>query len=378
MSPAKGSELYVGLMSGTSLDGVDVAIVDFAQSPPQLHFCSTTAYSDSVRHRLLDLCRSQTTSLDELYSLDAELGEIYAGVVNAALNKAGIPPQQIVAIGCHGQTIRHSPDSAVPYTAQIGDPNRISVRTGIDTVADFRRKDIALGGQAAPLAPAFHRFLFRSSTEDRAVINIGGISNISYLPADHSAPVLGFDTGPGNTLLDYWTDQHRNTAFDEGGAWARTGTVNNALLVRMLDDEPYFRQAAPKSTGTEYFNPDWLMTFLNSAASKSLPPADVQTTLVELTVRTIAEALIELPSGIQNCYLCGGGARNLYLMERLALALPECTVNTTAKLGLDPDFVEASAFAWLARERVNRRAGNIPEVTRAKQATTLGGIYAAD
>ena len=378
MSPAQGSELYVGLMSGTSLDGVDVAIVDFTQSPPQLHFCSTTAYSDSVRDRLLALCRSQTTSLDELYSLDAELGEIYAEVVNAALKKAGIPPQQIVAIGCHGQTIRHSPDSAVPYTAQIGDPNRIAVRTGIDTVADFRRKDIALGGQAAPLAPAFHRFLFRSSKENRAVINIGGISNISYLPADHSAPILGFDTGPGNTLLDYWTDQHCNTPFDEGGAWARTGAVNNELLARMLDAEPYFRQAAPKSTGTEYFNPGWLMTFLNNAASKSLNPADVQTTLVELTVRTIAAALIELPSGIQNCYLCGGGARNLYLMERLALALPECTVNTTANLGLDPDFVEASAFAWLARERVNLRAGNIPEVTRAQQTTILGGIYAGD
>ena len=378
MSPAQGSELYVGLMSGTSLDGVDVAIVDFAQFPPQLHFCSTTAYSASVRDRLLDLCRSQTTSLDELYSLDAELGEIYAGVVNAALKEAGISPQQIIAIGCHGQTIRHSPDSAVPYTAQIGDPNRIAVRTGIDTVADFRRKDIALGGQAAPLAPAFHRFLFRSSKENRAVINIGGISNISYLPADPGAPILGFDTGPGNTLLDFWTDQHRNTAFDEGGAWASTGAVNHELLARMLDDEPYFHQAAPKSTGTEYFNPDWLMNFLNSAASKSLAPADVQTTLVELTVRTIAEALIELPSGIQNCYLCGGGAHNLYLMERLALALPECTVNTTANLGLDPDFVEASAFAWLARERVNLRAGNIPEVTRAQQTTILGGIYAGD
>jgi anhydro-N-acetylmuramic acid kinase len=378
VSPGQGNDLYVGLMSGTSLDGVDVAIVDFAQSPPQLHFCSTTAYSDSVRDRLLDLCRSQTTSLDELYSLDAELGEIYAGVVNTALKNAGIPPQQIVAIGCHGQTIRHSPDSAIPYTAQIGDPNRIAARTGIDTVADFRRKDIALSGQAAPLAPAFHRFLFRSSKEDRAIINVGGISNISYLPADHNAAILGFDTGPGNTLLDYWTEQHRNRPFDEGGAWARTGAVNSELLARMLDGEPYFCQSAPKSTGTEYFNPDWLMTFLNSAASESLSPADVQTTLVELTARTIAEALIELPSGILNCYLCGGGAHNLYLMERLALALPKCSVNTTAKLGLDPDFVEASAFAWLARERVNLRTGNISEVTRARQTTILGGIYAGN
>lgn len=378
MSPDQGSDLYVGLMSGTSLDGVDVAIVDFAQSPPELLYCSTTPYPSSVRDRLLELCRSQMTSLDELYRLDAELGEIYAGVVNAALEKAAIPARQIIAIGCHGQTILHSPDSEVPYTAQIGDPNRLAALTGIDTVADFRRKDIALGGQAAPLAPAFHQFVFRSGSEDRAVINIGGISNISYLPADHNSPTLGFDTGPGNTLLDYWIEQNRNTPFDEDGNWARSGKVDDELLGRMLNDEPYFRQAPPKSTGTEYFNPGWLMSLLNDSASGELAPAAIQATLVELTVRTISGALAALPSRVQNCYLCGGGAHNRYLMERLALALPECTVTTTAKLGLDPDFVEASAFAWLARERVNLRTGNIPSVTRAQKTTILGGIFAAD
>jgi len=378
VSPDQGSDLYVGLMSGTSLDGVDVAIVDFAQSPPELLYCSTTPYPSSVRDRLLELCRSQMTSLDELYRLDAELGEIYAGVVNAALEKAAIPARQIIAIGCHGQTILHSPDSEVPYTAQIGDPNRLAALTGIDTVADFRRKDIALGGQAAPLAPAFHQFVFRSGSEDRAVINIGGISNISYLPADHNSPTLGFDTGPGNTLLDYWIEQNRNTPFDEDGNWARSGKVDDELLGRMLNDEPYFRQAPPKSTGTEYFNPGWLMSLLNDSASGDLPPAAIQATLVELTVRTISGALAALPSRVQNCYLCGGGAHNRYLMERLALALPECTVTTTAKLGLDPDFVEASAFAWLARERVNLRTGNIPSVTRAQKTTILGGIFAAD
>ena len=378
MSPDQGSDLYVGLMSGTSLDGVDVAIVDFAQSPPELLYCSTTPYPSSVRDRLLELCRSQMTSLNELYRLDAELGEIYAGVVNAALEKAAIPARQIIAIGCHGQTILHSPDSEVPYTAQIGDPNRLAALTGIDTVADFRRKDIALGGQAAPLAPAFHQFVFRSGSEDRAVINIGGISNISYLPADHNSPTLGFDTGPGNTLLDYWIEQNRNTPFDEDGNWARSGKVDDELLGRMLNDEPYFRQAPPKSTGTEYFNPGWLMRLLNDSASGELAPAAIQATLVELTVRTISGALAALPSRVQNCYLCGGGAHNRYLMERLALALPECTVTTTAKLGLDPDFVEASAFAWLARERVNLRTGNIPSVTRAQKTTILGGIFAAD
>ncbi|HUV21335.1 MAG TPA: anhydro-N-acetylmuramic acid kinase [Gammaproteobacteria bacterium] len=378
MTPERGNELYVGLMSGTSLDGVDVAIVDFAEFPPALRYCSTTPYSESIRNRLVELCRSQTTSLDKLYSLDAELGEIYAGVVNAALTCAGITADQVIAIGCHGQTIRHSPNSAMSHSAQIGDPSRIAVLTGISTVADFRRKDIALGGQAAPLAPAFHRFLFRSGEEDRAVVNIGGIANISYLPADHGRAILGFDTGPGNTLLDYWTEQHRNAPYDDGGVWARSGKVNTELLNRMMNSEPYFQLAAPKSTGTEYFNPSWLMAFLDETTKEASSPADIQATLVELTVSTIAAALQALPSRIENCYLCGGGAHNHYLLERLTLALPECAVITTAALGFDPDFVEAGAFAWLARERINLRVGNIPEVTRARQASVLGAIYAAD
>ncbi|MDC1286910.1 anhydro-N-acetylmuramic acid kinase [Gammaproteobacteria bacterium] len=378
MTSNQGSELYVGLMSGTSLDGVDVAIVDFAEFPPALRHCSTTPYSVSIRDRLLELCRSQSTSLDNLYSLDAELGEIYAEVVNAALAETGVAANQVIALGCHGQTIRHSPDSATPFTVQIGDPNRIAVLTGICTVADFRRKDIALGGQAAPLAPAFHRFMFRSSDEDRAVVNIGGIANISYLPADLDRAILGFDTGPGNTLLDFWTEQHLNTSFDDCGAWARSGKLNTELLERMINSEPYFHHRAPKSTGTEYFNPGWLMAFLDETTREGLAPADIQATLVELTVTTIAEALQTLPSRVRHCYLCGGGARNQYLVERLALALPECAVLTTAALGLDPDFVEASAFAWLARERINLRVGNVPAVTRAQQAGILGAIYAAD
>jgi anhydro-N-acetylmuramic acid kinase len=376
--PPPSSELYIGLMSGTSLDGVDVAIVDFAEFPPALRYCSTMPYSESVRGRLIELCRSQTTSLDKLYSLDAELGEIYAGVVNAALTHAQIAANQVIAVGCHGQTIRHSPDSAMPYTAQIGDPSRIAVLTGITTVADFRRKDIALGGQAAPLAPAFHRYLFRSSEDDRAVINIGGIANISYLPADHGRAILGFDTGPGNTLLDYWTAQHRNAPYDDGGDWARSGQVNAELLKRMMESEPYFQQATPKSTGTEYFNPNWLLAFLDGTTKKAISPADIQATLVELTVTTISAALQALPSRPGSCYLCGGGAHNHYLVERLALALPECTVITTAALGFDPDFVEAGAFAWLARERINLRAGNLPAVTQARQESILGAIYAAD
>ena len=373
MTEAERSEIYVGLMSGTSLDGVDVAILEFADFPPRLLFSKTTPYNPSLRDRLQTLCRSQTTSLEKLYSLDAELGETYAELVNSALVEATITRQEIAAIGCHGQTIRHSPDSSTPYSAQIGDPNRIATLTGITTVADFRRKDIALGGQAAPLAPAFHRFLFRSDVEDRVVVNIGGISNITYLPACREQPVLGFDTGPGNTLLDYWISKQRGSAFDDDGAWARNGQVNNELLERIIANEPYFQLDAPKSTGTEYFNPGWLEAFLD----KELESADIQATLVELTVTTIARAVRDLPSLPGNCYVCGGGAHNQYLLERLALALPECGVTTTAALGQDPDFVEASAFAWLARERLNLTKGSVPEVTRAQRAAILGGVYRA-
>jgi len=361
-------------MSGTSLDGVDVVVADFAEFPPRLLYCDMVPYHASLQKRLRQLCRSQTTSLDELYSLDAELGEVYAQVVNTALQQASIARQQVIAIGCHGQTIRHSPDSEIPYTAQIGDPNRVATQSGIDTVADFRRKDIALGGQAAPLAPAFHRFLFRASDEDRAVINIGGIANITYLPADFDLPILGFDTGPGNTLLDFWIQRHCNKAYDDGGDWARKGTIDIEILKQMVASEAYFHQPAPKSTGTEYFNPDWLAAFVDD----SVDPCSIQATLVELTAVTIASAIRTLPALPGSCYLCGGGAHNQFLIERLALALSECRVKTTAELGMDPDFVEASAFAWLARERVNLRAANVPEVTRARQTALLGGIYAAE
>lgn len=361
-------------MSGTSLDGVDLVIADFAEYPPRLLYSSTSPYAPALQNRLRQLCRTQTTSLDELYSLDAELGEVYARVVNNALQKAGIANDQVIAIGCHGQTIRHSPDSEVAYTAQIGDPNRIAAQCRITTVADFRRKDIAFGGQAAPLAPAFHRFLFRASEEDRAVINIGGIANITYLPADFNRPVLGFDTGPGNTLLDYWVQQHRNTAYDDGGDWARKGRIDIGILDHMIANEAYFRQPAPKSTGTEYFNPDWLAGYVDDSVDRT----SVQATLVELTAVTIAAAIKTLPALPGSCYVCGGGARNHFLVERLARALPECKVTTTSELGLDADFVEACAFAWLARERMNLRAANVPEVTQASQKAVLGGVYAAE
>ena len=374
MTSSKTSEIYVGLMSGTSLDGVDVAIVDFSSFPPRLLYSDTSPYEVSVRERLLELCQQQTTSLDSLYSLHAELGEIYADTVIRALAESGLSRDRIAAIGCHGQTIRHGPEATFPYTAQIGDANRIAVRTAITTVADFRGKDIALGGQAAPLAPAFHRFLFRSDDEDRAVINIGGIANITCLPADAEQKVLGFDTGPGNTLMDVWCQQHQGKAYDASGDWARQGAVDGSLLRKMLSSEPYFSLPPPKSTGTEYFNPDWLRQQVDNASEA----ANIQATLAELTAATIADAIEALPIEVSSCFVCGGGAHNEYLLERLQLKLGERQLETTEALGLNPDFVEACAFAWLARERVNLRPGNLPEVTRASKPSVLGAIYAAD
>ena len=373
MSHKPASEIYIGLMSGTSLDGVDVAIVDFDEHPPRLLHCSTTQYDDNLRQRLHSLCQSESVSLDHLYGLDAELGELYASTVNTALEITSLDRSKIVAIGCHGQTIRHCPDAATPYTVQIGDPNRLVTLTRIPVVTDFRRKDIALGGQAAPLAPAFHRFVFGTADENRALINIGGIANVTYLPRHAEEPIIGFDTGPGNTLLDSWNEQHQGSTFDANGTWARSGQVLPDLLDAMLEGEDYFRRQAPKSTGTEYFNSSWLQPFLKSGYAAN----DVQATLVELTATTIANALSGLPEQTK-CFICGGGARNQYLLERLAKVLPRSEVTTTTDLGLDPDFVEAVAFAWLARERIHLRDGNIPAVTRARHAAILGGVYAAD
>ena len=371
---SRNEEIYIGLMSGTSLDGIDVAIVDFNEFPPRVLHCQTTPYPVSTRQALQALCQSQSSSLDDLYRLDAELGELYSSTVSNALAAAALERADIAAVGCHGQTIRHSPNTCPAYTVQIGDPNRLAVRCGITTVADFRRKDIALGGQAAPLAPAYHRFLLHSPAEDRVVINIGGIANITLLPANRESQILGFDTGPGNTLLDYWNEKHQSTRFDDAGNWARGGKIIDSLLQAMIAGENYFREAIPKSTGTEHFSPDWLHGFLN----QDYDARDIQTTLVELTAATIATAILELPVTPANCFVCGGGARNHYLLERLQHQLPQSVVQTTQALGMNPDYIEAAAFAWLARERLNLRPGNIPAVTHAQQETVLGGVYAAE
>ena len=367
-------EIYIGLMSGTSLDGIDISIVDFANTEPSVLHCSTVAYDESLRDRIRNLTHSRETTLDNLYTLDTDLGTLYAETVNRVLELASLDRSTVVALGCHGQTIRHRPDIESAYTAQLGDPNRVATLTGITTIADFRRKDVALGGQGAPLACAFHKSRFYSSDEDRAVINIGGIANITYLPADRDQPVIGFDTGPGNTLGDYWIRKNRDLPYDAEGDWASGGQILEPLLQKMISQESYFTQKLPKTTGTEYFNPGWLRPFIEDAPN----PVDLQTTLVELTALTIADALKGLPSTPGNCYICGGGAHNKYLLDRLAKAIPDSNIQTTQNLGVDPDFVESIAFAWLARERIERRSGNLPDVTHAYRSGILGGIYEAD
>ena len=373
MSGSPG-EIYIGLMSGTSLDGIDVSVVDFTNTELSVLHCSTTAYDESIRERIRSLTHSPNTTLDAIYTLDTDLGIVYADTVNRVLELASLDRSRIVALGCHGQTIRHRPDIESAYTVQLGDPNRIASLTGITTVADFRRKDIALGGQGAPLACAFHKARFHSTEEDRAVINIGGIANITYLPADIEEPVIGFDTGPGNTLCDYWIRKNCDLPYDADGDWASSGQILGSLLQNMISQEGYFTQKLPKSTGTEYFNPAWLSPFLEDNPS----PVDLQATLVELTALTISDSLKNLPSIPKNCYICGGGARNGYLLDRLAKAMPDSNIQTTLNLGVDPDFVEAIAFAWLARERFEQRSGNLPDVTHAHRSGILGGLYEAE
>jgi anhydro-N-acetylmuramic acid kinase len=370
MQDGSPSEIYIGLMSGTSLDGIDIAIVDFTQHPPELIYSATEPYASGLRQRIRDITQTPTTDLDQLCQLDVELGATYADTVNRSLDLTKIPKSDVCAIGNHGQTIRHSPGTDLPYTLQIGDPNVIVANTGITCVADFRRRDVALGGQGAPLAPAFHQFMFSSDTINRAIINIGGIANITCLAAAADSSVIGFDTGPGNTLLDYWVNQHDGSSYDEHGKWAETGCVIEELLESMLDNEPYFQQLPPKSTGTEYFNSNWLSAFLKP----KFGAANVQATLVELTAVTIARAVSQLSAVPSEWYICGGGVHNLYLLKRLQ-QLTDCQIRGTDYLGLNPDFVEAVAFAWLARQSLNRRAGNLPGVTQAKSEAILGGIF---
>lgn len=361
-------ELFIGLMSGTSLDGVDAALVEFVSPAPALLGTAYLPFSDTLKSALHALQAPGPNELDRAARAGNELARLYAGAVLLLLEQAGVASAGIRACGCHGQTIRHRPDAG--YTVQIGNPALLAELTGISVVADFRNRDIAAGGQGAPLVPAFHAAAFGSDARHRVIVNIGGIANLSDLPAQ--GLVTGFDTGPGNVLLDLWVRRQRGAEHDSAGAWAKSGNVLTRMLEAMLA-EPYFARRPPKSCGRDLFNAAWLEKFLprNAAAQ------DVQATLAELSARSIAAAVRHHCAHAQDVYVCGGGAHNLDLLERLCRLLPDCRIDTTSALGTDPDWVEAIAFAWLARQTLAGQPGNLPAVTGARGARVLGAIYPA-
>ncbi|MGL4270471.1 MAG: anhydro-N-acetylmuramic acid kinase [Plesiomonas sp.] len=362
-------EKYIGLMSGTSLDGVDSVLIETDGQQVNLLASDFLPMPADLKQAVLDVCHGQSTSLVAIGQLDQRLGVFFAHAVNALRVKSGTPASEISAIGSHGQTVYHDPLGPYPFTLQLGDANIIATQTGICTVADFRRRDVALGGQGAPLVPAFHAALFGAHSA-RAVLNIGGMANITLLQPQ--GPVLGFDTGPGNVLLDYWVMQHTGQAFDRDAAFAGQGQVSAALLQALLQ-EPYFSLPAPKSTGRELFNPAWLLPRLATFTHLSAP--DVQATLTELTAVTIAEQLHG--HELTEVLVCGGGVHNPLLMARLQALLPSYAVCSTAHRGVDPDYMEAMAFAWLAWCGLHRQAGNLPAVTGASQLAVLGAVYPA-
>lgn len=364
--------LYIGVMSGTSMDGIDIALVNITAKNVTSIASNCYPIPAYLKQHLLKLCETQQTTLQNLGEIDHQIGKLFADSINQFLKDNNIDKQKIKAIGCHGQTIYHAPNGEYPFTLQIGDANIIAAKTGITTIADFRRKDMAYGGQGAPLVPAFHKAVLQDPQINRVVLNIGGISNISVLIPNHT--VIGYDTGPGNVLLDGWIKEHLGKNYDKNGLWAKTGKINQDLL-KLLYQEDYFQRPAPKSTGRELFNLPWLHKKL---AGTNLKPEDIQATLVEFTALSIAYEINKLPIvSTLPCELlvCGGGAKNPLIMQRLSALLPSWAVLTTDTKGINGDDMEAIAFAWLAYCRINNIPSNIPEVTGASQAVCLGVIY---
>lgn len=354
------------------MDGIDAALVEFGDHQCNILATAAIDYPTELRDELLQGSRTPAScTVDKIGQLDQWVGECFRDATVELLSQAGVEPDSIIAIGSHGQTLRHQPRAARPFSLQIGDANIIAAGTGITTVADFRRRDIAVGGEGAPLTPAFHRWLFSGTEKKRAVLNIGGIANVTML----SLPtVIGFDTGPGNTLLDGWTRSHLEKPFDEDGNWARSGTVSETLLDEMLSD-PYFDLPPPKSTGFEYFNEAWVRSKVSTVPDAKRSAADVQATLAELSAHTIAKSVLHFAPDIEEVLVCGGGVHNTDLMRRLRGRLPGTQVISTDASGLHPDWVEAAAFAWLAKRCLEGKPGNLPEVTGADHAEILGAVY---
>lgn len=364
--------IYIGMMSGTSLDGIDLVAANFQGDEISVLHQGMAPFPVHLKDKLLALSQGGKVTLDEIGSIDHFLGVTFAKAVNAFLEENLLEAKNIQAIGCHGQTVFHKPSGPFPFTMQLGDANIIAAHTNIITVADFRRKDMALGGQGAPLVPAFHQAALFDENICRVVLNIGGIANISVLCPD--LPVIGFDTGPGNMLMDSWVKAHLGRDFDKNGDWALSGKVNEALLIDLLLD-PYFSQAPPKSTGRELFHQAWLLEKLKRHAPP-LEPEDIQATLLALTAQSIAKEIIQFPPG--EVLVCGGGAKNTALMRALEAALPLWKVLTTNERGIDSDSMEALAFAWLAKQTMEGKPGNLPEVTGACRLCRLGAIYYPD
>jgi anhydro-N-acetylmuramic acid kinase len=366
--PDQPEELYVGLMSGTSLDGVDAVLVDLSQPRPKLLAKYYLPLSDALKSDLLALHRPGHNELHQAQMAGNGLARLYAEAIYPLLSQTGIAATRINAIGCHGQTIRHCPEHG--YTLQIGNAALLVELTGIAVVNDFRSRDIAAGGQGAPLVPAFHDKMFRHPDIHRVVVNIGGISNLTNLPPNGDAS--GFDCGPGNLLMDAWCAQHIGKPFDAGGAWAASGRVLSALLELMLN-EPFFALRPPKSSGRDLFNMVWLRNKLRGDEAAE----DVQATLLELTCLAIVQAIQQHCGSVAEIYLCGGGAHNQTLHHRLAILLPDSSVQSTDTLGVDGDYLEAVAFAWLAQQTLHGKPSNLPLVTGASHTCVLGAIYPA-
>jgi anhydro-N-acetylmuramic acid kinase len=363
--------LYFGLISGTSADGIDVAAVDLKDDRVELVAGRTYPWEPGLRAEILRVSQLEPQlSLDDFGALETAVADAFAEAALKLIDEFAIERERIVALGSHGQTLRHRPHGARPFTLQIGDPSRIAERSGCTVVADFRRRDVAAGGQGAPLVPAFHRAVFASKDEARAVLNIGGIANLTLLGL---GPVLGFDCGPGNGLMDAWCLRHRGQGFDAGGAFAGEGRVDAGLLARLLADD-YLAAEPPKSSGSDRYHLGWLEAQLEGRA---LRPEDVQATLLEFSATSITQALARWQPEGRRVLVCGGGVHNPRLLQRLAAHLPQRRVESTAAHGVDPDFVEAMTFAWLARETLCGRPGNLPEATGAAGPRILGGIYPA-
>jgi len=361
---------YIGLMSGTSLDGVDAALVDFSKSKPTLIETAFCPYDNDLRTRLLKLHHPDFDELNRAALLSNALASCYAGAVLDVLKKCDIDAKNIIAIGCHGQTVRHCPEKG--YTLQLVNAALLVELTRITVVADFRSRDIAAGGQGAPLVPAFHHALFSNNDKHRVIVNIGGIANITSL--DPGSDVSGFDCGPGNMLMDEWCLRHTGKNYDAKGEWAKKGTVIPSLLATLMSED-FFLCAPPKSTGRDLFNMSWLEKKLSQHPHET--PENVQATLLQLTVTTIANAIKDYCAGVSEIYVCGGGAHNTHLIHQISNVLPDRTVTLTNELGVDADWVEAFAFAWLAQQTMLRKPGNLRTVTGAQGERILGAIYPA-